>query len=379
MPSIPSLRFFHLFLFLLSILSVNASRGTTVGANWITHGRSALVQVRTPDLPVWNEEEQIGEANPKHSLLILNFTLSHDSSQLLLQDQPFLPLPNPFLPPQLEAHQQQPDFIPEWRSHENYRRFLTSPTFALDYERLVHPRDDPNIRYYSYAPTLTLNLLGAGIAGYNTLLESQEQQIIRVEFKDHNTNPGINNFTITRIGLFPRHRGHAGPENLKECTLWSWACPDFGDPPWYRYVYRQNFDEYGRIGSRRHLLLQRWSNLVENVGIWRVIGFLVLLAGMILVPVVYKIYRGMRWVVARYKSIQARRVDFYDPDEDEVEAEGLLLFRDEVEDMCFPPENGEKAIFSGSDLEAGLETLTSVEKPLPPVPASTSMSQVETI
>lgn len=375
MPSLPSIRLFPFFILLISILNVSASRGTTLGVNWIIHGRSALVQLRTPDLPVWNQEEQIGEVDPEHSLLLLNFTLSHDSSQLLLQDQPFLPLPNPLLPPQLEAHQQQPDFIAEFRSHENYRGFLDTPTFALDYERLVHPRDDSTIRYYAYAPTLTLNLLGAGIAGYNTLLSSQQQQVIKIELKDRNSDPGVNNFIITRIGFFPRDRGHAEPENLKECTLWSWTCPDFGDAPWYRYIYRQNFDEYGRIGSRRHMVLQRWSNLVENVGLWRVIGFLTLLASMILFPVVYRVYRWGRWVVARYRAIQASRKEFYDPDEDEVEASGLLLFRDEVEDRCFPVEEREKGNAEGVDLEAALDISILSEKPLPPVPASTSSAE----
>lgn len=123
------------------------------------------------------------------------------------------------------------------------------------------------------------------------------------------------------------------------------------------------------------MLLQRWSNLVNNVGLWRVVGFLALLAGMILAPLLYKIYKSGRWVVRRYRAIQARRKDFYDPDEDEVEAEGLLLFRDQVEDMCFPLENGEKVICPGSGLEAGLEGLGLSEKPLPPVPAGTSSSK----
>jgi hypothetical protein len=66
----------------LSVAAWNNPVGTTRGTKWLEQGRSVLVHVGTPGLPLWNQE-QIGEDIP--SALILNFTVSADNKTHLLQ------------------------------------------------------------------------------------------------------------------------------------------------------------------------------------------------------------------------------------------------------------------------------------------------------
>ena len=74
----------HLLFLALRILSVEGQRAPTTrqGVHWLHQGRSVLVGLETPDLPLWNLEERIGENVP--TALLFNFTLTFDSRTLLL-------------------------------------------------------------------------------------------------------------------------------------------------------------------------------------------------------------------------------------------------------------------------------------------------------
>jgi hypothetical protein len=76
----------HLLFLTLHILSAEGVRQhaptTRQGMQWLRQGRSVLVGLETPDLPLWNPEERIGENVP--TALLFNFTLTFDSRILLL-------------------------------------------------------------------------------------------------------------------------------------------------------------------------------------------------------------------------------------------------------------------------------------------------------
>ena len=76
----------HLLFLALRILSAEGARQraptTRQGVHWLQQARSVLVGLETPDLPLWNPEERIGENVP--TALLFNFTLTFDSRTLLL-------------------------------------------------------------------------------------------------------------------------------------------------------------------------------------------------------------------------------------------------------------------------------------------------------
>ncbi|RDL36230.1 uncharacterized protein BP5553_06842 [Venustampulla echinocandica] len=171
----------------LHVLSAAGYRQSTArGVSWLERGSSVLVRLDVPDLPLWNPTEQIGEDVP--TALVLNFTLTPDRRTLLLQDKPIFPLPNPHIPPQLVAPQTKQ--TTGRLNRGEIAKLDDYPLFALDYGRLVSPRDDPSIHYYNHFPTLTIDLLGAGIAGYDTLLKDPNQGIVNIELRGHDNARG---------------------------------------------------------------------------------------------------------------------------------------------------------------------------------------------
>ena len=92
-------------LHILSLVAAIAQREQSPlsGIKWLEEERSVVVRLDIPDLPLWNVEDQIGEDLP--NALIFNFTLSHDSRTLMLNDFPILPLENAYVPPRLFACQ----------------------------------------------------------------------------------------------------------------------------------------------------------------------------------------------------------------------------------------------------------------------------------
>jgi hypothetical protein len=330
----------------------------------------------TPDLPLWDPFEQIGENVP--SALIFNLTVWHDNRTLFVQDEPFFPLPDPHIPPRLNAHQTSLS-LAEFEN-DPLTDLHKLPSFELDYDRLVHPRDDPSIHYSNFHPDLTLNILGAGIAGYNTLMNSNSQWALKVKLKDRNsqgrstTDPFLFNLEIEDVRLYDRGEYYTFPnlDGLKECTLWSWRCEDFGDTPWYRYVLRRNFDRFGKIGSMRHMLLQRRDTLNRKFGAWQTVALMAVVVSMIVSPVFYGFYQLVRKVQTYYQENRAQEALWWETQEEE--GEGVLPVYEEEQLRKFFDETEEKGETLSEKLLDDTETKgsSSEEKPLPPTPAKSS-------
>jgi hypothetical protein len=371
-----------LFLFPLHVLSFqkfpsHTSNLRLQGINFIEPSRSVLVRLDTPDLLLWDPSTQYGEH--LQSALIFNFTISHDRTHLLLQDQQFLPPLDPNIPPRLRAPQTSES---EYDSdHKKVFNYACLAQFDLDYERTVTPRDESAIDYYHYAPTLKLNILGAGIAGYNTLLSSPEQRYIEVILKDENYstgNPANHKFTIKSVKIQSRDHNirHILPEDAQSCGRFSWRCGDFDTSPWYRYFYRQDFDEFGRIGSLRHECSRRWSNLYYNLGFLRFWALIMAVGSLLVSPVVYAVYKKVVHMRRRYVAFRAAH------DENvrlrgECEGDVLLDDGDWVWDYIDTEkydEKGEQFSEKNQRQEAGRVVM---EKPLPPVPGAGSSGKVE--
>ncbi|RDW75934.1 hypothetical protein BP5796_06755 [Coleophoma crateriformis] len=281
------------------------------GIEWLRVDSSLLVRLATPSIPlyVWSEGDGSLLATDTASAVLLNFTLTRDHRALLLQDQPFLPLSNPSEPPLLRAFQ-----VPAKGSVKIPQSGSHLMPLTLDYERLVHPRDDFSINYSNWVPTISLNVLGAGT-----------KQIVRVTLKDSNSfptqNPPDPSFQIVRAWIEDQSVPGVSEYTSRPCSLTSYRCPDLDTAPWYEYVSRQDFDEYGRIGSLRHLLVQRWSILYTNVGP-TILGVLAaILTVVVLWPSAHRIYRCIRRIRTRRLK---ERLDTADWLEDEEESNVLL-------------------------------------------------------
>ncbi|EPE35150.1 hypothetical protein GLAREA_10846 [Glarea lozoyensis ATCC 20868] len=363
-----------LFLFPLIATAFQRFKGkdsSTRGIKELEQGRSYLISLNTPDLLLWDWEQQYGE--PLQSALVFNFTISHDQRHLLLQDQPILPLLDANIPPRFSVPQTS-ESLTEFEQRRVYK-YTNAAHFEIDYERSVRPRDDPNREIHNYVPTLKFNVLGAGIAGHNTLLSSAEQRYIEIILKDENFrthNPFNHKFVVKSVRT--RRRGDEPnpsvlPEDLKVCGRFSWRCEDMDSQPWYRYIYRQDFDEFGKIGSLRREYLRRSSNLYNNLGPFRFWVLIVAILSAVVSPLVYSVCRKMVYVGRRYVAIRdahRERVRM----ERECEGDMLLDDGDEVWNYIDRPrygEGGEELSEKDSNLS---KEATVMEKPLPPVPAA---------
>ncbi len=357
------------FLFFTSLILslVSAKRyGPTVnrhGIKWVKPRISCLVYFPAPDLPLWDPFEQIGEN--------LNLTVCHNNRTLFVQDEPLFPLPDPHIPPRLNAHQTSLSLTQF--ENEPLLDLSNLPSFELDYDRLVYPRDDPSNHYYNFHPDLTLDILGAGIAGYNTLMNAESQWVLKVKLKDHNsqgrstTDPFLFNLQIEDVRLYDRGEYYTFPnlDGLKKCTLWSWRCEDFGDTPWYRYVLRRNFDRFGKIGSIRHMLLQRRETLQRKVGAWQAEALIVLVGSMVLSPVFYGIYQLVRKIHTYYEQNRAQELYWEIREE---QGEGLLPVYEEEQLREFFDETEKDEVLSEKLLDdTEGKGSSSDEKPLAPV------------
>jgi hypothetical protein len=363
-----------LFLFPLVATAFQKFKGkdsSTRGVKELVQGRSYLVSLDTPDLLLWDQEKQYGES--LQSALVLNFTISHDRRHLLLQDQPILPLLDENIPPRFSVPQTSESSI-EFQQKRVFK-YSSAAHFEIDYERSVYPREDPSSRNYHYVPKLEFNILGAGIAGHDTLLYSEDQRYIEIVLKDENYgtySQADRKFIFQSVRT--RKRGadrnpSVLPEDLKVCRRFSWRCEDLNSPPWYQYIYRQDFDEFGKIGSLRHEYLRRGSNLYNNLGPLRFWVFIAAILSAAVSPLVYSIYKKMVYIRRRYIAIRdahRERVRV----ERECEGDMLLDDGDEVWNYIDRPRYGE----GGEELSEKDSNLTQeamvMEKPLPPVPAA---------
>jgi hypothetical protein len=298
----------------------------------------------------------------------------HRANFIIQNDIPILPLANAYVPPLLYAPQAA---IPLYEFELSTFDFHNAPSFALDYYREGPVPEHPSATSNIYNPKLTLDILGAGIEGYNTLLVDDNMRMISLYLKEL---PPFSKFPFTPISersfrifdvriedRFPSHYPLTTPDELKDCTLWSWRCSEFGmEYPWYKFVYRQAFDEYGKIGSFRHMVLQRWGTMFKRFGLWRSVTMLVVLivlTGMIFTSVVLGCYSLWKNARAYYQ----RQLDQYDWRMDE-EAERLLYgIEDGIEEGIITRDviDDEKNEIAGEE-QTGIGK-EEVEKPLPPI------------
>ena len=263
---------------------------------------SAMAKLEIPGLPL---SESLKDAE-KSSALLLNFSVSDNGKHLLLNNELLaLLVPDPSRPSLIRAEK----VFLEW-DIEEIPMPANEKAVDLDYELWSGNRDDPGITYYNYYPKFNLNLLGAGVTDFESqrqnvdqttthyLLDSPNQKIIEIVLHDIESRPSNSrnlSYRIESVKLLDRAKDYRAPRpDDRPCSRWSWRCADIADPPWYRYVWHSNFDEYGRLGCMRRNVLMRWKSisvLFPNLP-WPV--WLVLLAGVAYI----KIY--MMW---RQKSL----------------------------------------------------------------------------
>jgi hypothetical protein len=164
-------------------------------------------------------------------------------------------------------------FLDEWLEGQ-----VTEQTLALDYDFTMKHRDDPSIEYYNYHPTLQFNIIGVRCLQDGSVVETQphilldgtrgQQKIIEVQMREQNhatsTSPN-RNFTISAVKFIDRPKDYRVPRGPRPCSLTSWRCADIADPPWYREVWYDHFDEHGRIGCLRREVLLWWESLRPGV------------------------------------------------------------------------------------------------------------------
>jgi hypothetical protein len=360
MRSVTRLLFLHLHLHLLHLVAATRQRQvpTRDGFKWLQEERSVLVRLHVPELPLWNTEEQIGENLP--SAFIFNFTLSPDNRTLTLNDIPILPLENAYVPPPLFAYQTS-----ETLAHfenDTPANYDSCPLFSLDYSRIVPQAEDGSQHFYNYKPSLDVDILGASIAGYNALLPADNQRFIRIilhQLEPRSTPVSLLSFKIADISLQDRGPNYQfkSPESIKPCSAWSWLCADKSTYPWYQHIYRQNFDEYGRIGSMRHLVHLKWATLIEVYGVVQV-SIISSAVGIVILSLIgYGISRLWR----RAQDLWQKRLGYIDAWTADEEIGGLLddEEEEEEEDDYVARDEVEMEDWTGSP---------DAEKPLPPPP-----------
>jgi hypothetical protein len=233
-----------------------------------------------------------------------------------------------------------------------------------------------------YNPRLRLDILRANIPtlpGYGALLSSNSQNQIWVWLEDlaaHPPNTLYSDITlrIKRVQVSRRwpdsdSRGtttYKTRKSLKTCHIWSWLCADIDKYPYYEYIYRENFDQYGKKGSMRHFLTTRWANLVGLMGVGHAIVFLFVCGSMVLSPFVYAVFRGVKSVVELYQN-RVQEVDEWLADE---EVEGLLKSDTYLEDFGEVEKQG-VAVGNGGEKNGVKE---SPSHPLPYIPMKTEKS-----
>lgn len=221
-----------------------------------------------------------------------------------------------------------------------------------------------------YNPRLRLDILRAStpsVPRYSTPLSSNSQNQIWVFLEDLSVHPPetlyssiafrIKDVKVDRRWLDSNSQGtttYKTLKSLKTCHIWSWLCADINEYPNYEYIYRENFDQYGKKGSMRHFLTTAWANLVGFMGVRPAIALLAFCGTMVFLTAVYAVFRGVKSVVEVYRT-KVQEVDEWVADE---EIEGLLRYDTYVEDLGVVEE------VEASEEKGGEKS--SVEESLPP-------------
>ncbi|KAL2065532.1 hypothetical protein VTL71DRAFT_3202 [Oculimacula yallundae] len=393
------------------ILTVNAYRqaakDTRRGVRWLEQNRMVLVRLEIPNLFPSTAPEPFANDAASCSL-IFNFTLENKRT-LLLNGVPIFPLRNAYVPPQLYAHQSTISLTEFERGQ--LPDFDDGPLYVLDYHREVPVSEHPSMHYNVFKTQLALDVLGAETKGEITLLPDDTQRLILVNidevppYQDYPFDKSISEIDLmlsdTRLqDRYPYNTPFPAPESLMECTLWSWSCSDIDEYPWYRYIYRQAFDRYGKIGSFRHMLLKKWGQLCIRFGFWHVMMMVVVGVGLLVSPIVYGLNRcisrtqsRMRRLYRRGEQLELRGAGteaeclLHFQENEGADAEGLPHYQDNADDedaVLLRFEDNEEAgedrddSVSNADVAGAVNGRRSLDnpahvwKPLPPIPLATS-------
>ncbi|ORY19583.1 hypothetical protein BCR34DRAFT_135051 [Clohesyomyces aquaticus] len=293
-------------------------------------GGGAIIKLSTPGYPFWlmdkanapiMEEESGSSYYPQDSIssaVLLEVKLSADEKTLLLNNEAILPLKDPDHPPKLLAYQVPANITDEAILRikqngvlDNEWKHLTLAwrQLALDYDRLVWA--DPDGKgYYFNQPVLHFRILGLGAHKRNDVLDMAEQPTLEVTLYQKSSEENDvekKSYVLKDIEVKDSEYPNIRPvvEEEKECTLWSWRCPDEGalyvsGRPWYRFIWRERFDQHGRLGSLRHALHRKSAALrafLNDAGPAMTMSFL-----LIFVPIVVGLWVYVtvkKWYVLR--------------------------------------------------------------------------------
>ena len=307
----------------------------------------------------------------------MNFTLTPDNLILLLNDEPILPRAHPHIPTPLRAPLQS-----SLTPLDVIRTDVTEAVVMdLDYY-IQQPDTTASTSFYNrqYSPGFLLDILRAGMPnnpGYNIPLNSTQQNRIYVfleDLSDHPLNTPFTDIPLRIKGVELERRWpvetigrttYKTLKSLKTCHIWSWLCAENDSYPYYEYIYRVNFDQFGKKGSMRHFLTARWAELVGLIGARQAIVGLAALGCVMLLLVVTAVWRGGKRGVNRVVGTYRMRIQEVDEWVADEEVEGLLegdRYLDDfgkVEEETVQRETPEKK--NGGER-------TSIEEYLPPPP-----------
>ena len=316
-----------------------------------------------------DQDNQVSTDYP--GAFVFDLRLSPDNLTLFLNGEAILPRARAYLPAYVRAP--QVGLLKTGAEHRPVADVGKSTIMDLAYY-IDSPDTTSRTSIYNtkYNPRIHIDILRASIPkrpGHIAPLSSDEQETIWIWLEDLSEHlPGTPYaqipLRIKRVELAPRWpKSHSGGtttyrslKSLGGCYLWSWLCADIDEYPYYEYVYPENFDEYGKKGSMRHFLTQRWGNMVNLLGYWRAVILLAVCGSMVLSPFVYSVYRGAKSVFEMYQN-RIKEVDDWVADE---EIEEWLESDRDLEDFEF---DEKEEIFVEKEGEK-----PSVDKPLPPPP-----------
>ena len=227
-------------------------------------GNTALVKLHTPDGPKLPYPPRFAPQPSPHrcSSIVLNFTISANRQHLMLDNQLLaLGVPNPSIPPAITALQVHCEADLERLANDlTYRNVLEgtyrSRVVGLDYKFSVITGEDQRSRRH-YRPKLRFTPLGI-----DGPLDQAKQRAVLVSMQQLNGRDfTIEKATFQNVDNAPSKGGH----RAQFCSIFSWRCADLNVRPWYREVWRADFDQYGRKGCLRREVVKAWAYLWSPV------------------------------------------------------------------------------------------------------------------
>ncbi|KAK8170256.1 hypothetical protein IWX90DRAFT_414600 [Phyllosticta citrichinensis] len=306
------------------------------------------------------------------SAFVLNFTLSRDNRTLLFNDRPIFPFPCPDSPTTFDACSVPTNFsVGDLHGVKagSCVGAAGGSRHELDFARVVSPEDEENAAKWTTAPKILVDILGASPSASNetTLLGSATQKIVQVSLDHATTLPTT--FKISDIQLLDRPADYSlqTPEQLPTCTSRSWRCAETEHYPYYRFFWRQNFDQHGRIGSMRHNVMKNFGEL--GLHIWERAGIYMAVSGGVLA--VAAVMSSIALLYRRGRAIQQgyRHMDDWMHAE---EGQGLLFQteKDGRDSLSSGSTSGEGPVYDVTmkSLPNMMKSLPTM-KPLPPAPS----------